>query len=59
MTWHTMDSAPKDGTALVLTWMEGEKPQEIYPNMVWNQFAKNPLVQDGKGIWAAHSKEPE
>ena len=41
MIWRTMDTATKAGTAVTLTWMENQKPQEIYPHMVWNQFAEN------------------
>lgn len=53
--WQPIDTAPRDGTEIELTWMENGKPQEIYP-MRWNAFASNNLVQDGKGIWAMHSR---
>lgn len=56
MQWRPIETAPRDGTAVTLTWMGNGRPQEIYPNMVWNRFAGNPLVQDGKGIWALHGK---
>jgi hypothetical protein len=48
--WRTIDSAPRDGTVIDLTWMEDDKPQEIWP-MSWNIFAGNSLVQPHKGIW--------
>ncbi len=54
--WQDISTAPKDGTAITLTWMEDGKPQEIYPGMVWNSFAGNRTVQDGKGIWALHGE---
>lgn len=52
--WHTMASAPRDGSMVDLTWMEDGEPQEIWP-MRWDADATNPLVQAGKGIWAIHS----
>jgi len=54
--WQDISTAPRDGTRVSLTWMENGKPQEIYHGMVWNRFAENPLFQDGKGIWALHSR---
>lgn len=54
-TWHPISTAPRDGTVVDLTWMEDGHPQEIF-SMCWNQFAGNPLVQSGKGIWAMHSR---
>lgn len=57
--WQPIETAPRDGTAVTLTWMDKGKPQETASNMVWNQFAGNPLVQDGKGIWACHAKSGE
>lgn len=53
--WQSMDTAPRDGSMIDLTWMDNDRPQEIYP-MCWNQFAENQIVQRGKGIWAIHSK---
>lgn len=53
--WQPISTAPRDGSEVELTWMDDGKPQEIYP-MRWNRFAENPLFQDGKGIWAMHSR---
>ena len=53
--WQPIETAPRDGTEVSLTWMENGEPQEIYHGMRWNTFAGNPLVQDGKGIWAIQS----
>jgi hypothetical protein len=52
--WDDISTAPRDGTEIELTWFDNGKPAEIYP-MRWNQFAENPLFQEGKGIWAMHS----
>lgn len=56
MTWQPIETAPKDGSEVVLTWMENDRPQEIYPGMIWNRFADNPIAQEGKGLWAMHNK---
>ena len=51
--WQPIATAPRDGTEILLTWMENGTPAEIYP-MRWNPFASNPLVQSGNGMWAMH-----
>lgn len=53
--WKPIETAPRNGTEIELTWMVDGKPQEIWP-MAWNQFATNPLVQSHKGIWAMHDR---
>lgn len=50
MEWKTMESAPRDGTEVVLTWFENGEPQEQW-TMRWNPFGRNPLVQSTRGIW--------
>lgn len=44
--FHAIDSAPRDGTAIIVT-AEGEPLYE----MSWNQFGSNDLVQSERGIW--------
>ena len=44
--FRTIDSAPRDGTAIVVT-AEGEPLFE----MSWNQFGSNEIVQTQRGIW--------
>ena len=49
--WQTMDSAPRDGTPVELTWMENGKPQEIWP-MRWCHIQRNEFFAPGKvGMW--------
>jgi hypothetical protein len=49
--WKTMDSAPRDGTIVELTWMDKGRPQEIYP-MQWGHIQKNGLFAPGvTGMW--------
>lgn len=55
MDWQPIETAPRDGTPVQLTWMEKGRPQEIWI-LCWNQFATNHLVQDHKGIWALHDR---
>lgn len=53
--WQPIETAPRDGTEVELTWLENGRPQEIWP-LCWNRFATNHLVQDHKGIWAMHDR---
>ena len=50
--WHTIDSAPRDGTIIDLTWMENDLPQEIWP-MQWGHIQRNGLFPDVVGMWVA------
>lgn len=53
--WRDISTAPKDGTEIVLTWMEDGKPQEQWP-MRWEPNEGNPLVQSSIGIWAMRDR---
>jgi len=55
--WKPIKTAPRDGTKVSLTWMEGGKPQEVFHGFQWNPFASNNLVQDEKGMWAIHGRD--
>jgi len=48
--WKTIESAPKDGTVVVLTWMEGGEPQEQWP-MQWGHIKRNGLFPGKVGMW--------
>jgi len=48
--WQTMESAPKDGTLIELTWMEKGEPQDTWP-MRWMHIMKNGLFPGKVGFW--------
>ena len=50
--WQTIDSAPRNGTIVDLTWMENGRPQEIWP-MQWGHIQRNGLFPDVVGMWVA------
>jgi len=50
--WRTIESAPRDGRIVYLTWMEGGVPQEIWP-MQWGHIQKNGLFPGVTGMWIA------
>lgn len=48
--WQPIETAPKDGKVIELTWMDGGKPQEIWP-MQWGHIQKNGLFPGKTGFW--------
>lgn len=48
--WLPIDSAPKDGRVIDLTWMEDGKPAEIWP-MQWGHIQRNGLFPANTGMW--------
>lgn len=53
--WQPLDTAPRDGTEVNLTWMDLGRPQDIYP-MRWEPETGNALAQAGPGIWVMRSR---
>lgn len=50
MTWQPIETAPKDGRAIWLTWMENGEPLESYV-MSWVHIAQNGLFPGKVGMW--------
>jgi hypothetical protein len=50
--WQPIDTAPKDGTVIELTWMDGGEPQEIWP-MQWSHTQRNGLFPGIVGMWVS------
>lgn len=49
--WQPIDSAPRDGTIIELTWMDNGRPQEIY-QMRWSPTQRNAFFAPGVvGMW--------
>lgn len=50
--WQLIETAPKDGTVIILTWMEDGKPAEQWP-MRWAHIQRNGLFPGKIGMWTA------
>lgn len=50
--WQQIETAPKDGSTIVLTWMDDGKPQEQWP-MRWDASMRNGLFPGVVGMWTA------
>lgn len=48
--WRDIETAPKDGRVIVLTWFEDGKPQEQWP-MLWGHIQRNGLFPGKLGMW--------
>ena len=48
--WQPIESAPKDGSIIMLTWMENGQPQEQWP-MQWGHIQRNGLFPKTVGMW--------
>lgn len=50
--WKEIDTAPLDGTEVLLTWMEDGKPQDIV-RMAWDPARTNGFFPGVVGMWTA------
>ena len=57
--WQPIETAPKDGTLVDLTWMDKGRPQDLALDMRWDHFATNPLVGEHRGLWVYRNRKGE
>jgi hypothetical protein len=55
--WQPIDTVPRDGRFVDLTWMDRGKPQEVYSQMRWDARATNGLFPGKRGFWVHASGE--
>lgn len=48
--WQPIETVPKDGSLVELTWMENGEPQDIF-TMRWSAIARNGLFPGKVGFW--------
>lgn len=48
--WQPIETAPKDGSLIRLTWMDNGEPQDIWP-MQWGHIQRNGLFPGKNGMW--------
>jgi len=52
LPWKPIDTAPKDGSVVILTWMDKGQPQEVFA-MRWCHIQRNGLFPGAVGMWTA------
>lgn len=52
MDWQPIETAPKDGSVIVLSWHEGGEAQESFI-MQWGHIQKNGLFPRNTGMWVS------